>query len=478
MASRAFPLSGIPHVERAHSGLIASVAGAQAVATARSASRAQQSVLVFSRALLTVLAGYALLDHGFAWVHIPATPVFVGEAVLIIGAGVAVFATGTIRHVGRQGLPIILVLAFVVWGVARTVPMIRTYGIDALRDSALWYYSLIAVLVAAALSARPELFRRWAKAYVWFIPLLLLWGPFAVLLADHTGEPLVPFSQVSVLSHKVGNISVAVASALAFLWLVPTLHVQPRVRFALTALGLLVIGMAATQNRGGLVAAGAALLLVVLLTRRPMRLVMTLVVTTLCAVLATTTLGLSVGGAQGRDVSAGQLVQNVVSIFSGSQDTSQLSTTVSFRNELWAGVIDDAERNNALVTGLGFGPNLALELGLQGQNTADPLRSPHNSHVDVLARMGLIGAGLWLALWLVWAGAVLRARGRFRIQGRRFEQGLSEFSLVGVVAILVNAYFDPTLEGAQVALWLWTLFGMGVVLATLAKTRGTVPVSG
>ena len=38
----------------------------------------------------------------------------------------------------------------------------------------------------------------------------------------------------------------------------------------------------------------------------------------------------------------------------------------------------------------------------QVTNGADPLRSPHNSHVDVLARMGLMGISLWIALWLGW----------------------------------------------------------------------------
>ena len=42
-------------------------------------------------------------------------------------------------------------------------------------------------------------------------------------------------------------------------------------------------------------------------------------------------------------------------------------------------------------------------------------------------------------------------------------------SIVGVTAILVNAYFDPTIESPQVALWLWTLVGLTLGLAAISR---------
>jgi hypothetical protein len=65
--------------------------------------------------------------------------------------------------------------------------------------------------------------------------------------------------------------------------------------------------------------------------------------------------------------------------------------------------------------------------------------------------------------------SALRARSKFRAVGRRFETSLVEVCVVGVSAILINAYFDPTLESPQVAIWLWTLVGVTLGLAALAR---------
>ena len=43
------------------------------------------------------------------------------------------------------------------------------------------------------------------------------------------------------------------------------------------------------------------------------------------------------------------------------------------------------------------------------QKPETPLRSPHNSHLDVLARMGMIGLGIWISLWLAWFTTMIRS---------------------------------------------------------------------
>ena len=153
------------------------------------------------------------------------------------------------------------------------------------------------------------------------------------------------------------------------------------------------------------------------------------------------------------------------------QDTGNLGATITFRNQLWSGVLELAGAEGALPTGLGFGPNLAQQLGVSGGAT-DPLRSPHNSHVDVLARMGFVGLALWAAFWGSWFLLMFRRSRDGRSDISPESRGIIKACMVGVTAILVNSYFDPTLEGPQVAIWLWTLAGLGLgIVATRAVRR-------
>jgi hypothetical protein len=80
--------------------------------------------------------------------------------------------------------------------------------------------------------------------------------------------------------------------------------------------------------------------------------------------------------------------------------------------------------------------------------------------------MGLIGALIWVVFWLGWLRRVWRGRRRLKADGFHREQKTLEVCLLGVIAILVNCAFDPTLEGAQVAALLWTMTGLGLLLSS------------
>src|SRR5690242_15610071 len=48
--------------------------------------------------LAPVLVGYAFLDRGFAYIHIPGIPIFAGEVVVLVGLVAAVVATAYLRR--------------------------------------------------------------------------------------------------------------------------------------------------------------------------------------------------------------------------------------------------------------------------------------------------------------------------------------------------------------------------------------------
>ena len=436
----------------------------------------RRSLSVLAVLLPPVLAGYALFDRGFAYIHVPGTPVFAGEVVMLACVAAALLGTGYVRRGFQRSTVAKVLLVFAAWGVVRTVPFVETYGFNAVRDAALWYYALLAIPVCALVLADPDVLARWTHAYGRFIPWLLVYSPIALFLSKAAGNgfgPKVPGSSISIFDHKGANVSVQVAIALAFLWLVP--GAGGRFRLHLTALATIVLLVGATQGRSGFVAAAVGLALVAYFGQGRGRLVFAMGATVLLIVVAAWGLNVRIEGDQGRTISVDQLAANLKSVVGAhsAQAPGNLDANVRFRDQLWSSTLHKVEAEGKVLTGLGFGINIAKAVGLQGQGPVQ-LRSPHNSHLDIYARMGLIGIAIWIAFWSLWFTTLLRARSKFRSLGRRLEMALVEVSIVAAVAILVNAYFDPTLESPQVALWLWTIVGIGLGLVAIAR-RATAP---
>ena len=201
--------------------------------------------------------------------------------------------------------------------------------------------------------------------------------------------------------------------------------------------------------------------------------------TILLIVVAGWGLNVQIEGDQGRKISVDQLTANLGSVVGAhsAQAPGNLDANVRFRDRLWSSTLHEVKQEGKVLTGLGFGVNIAKLVGLQGQGPVK-LRSPHNSHLDIYARMGAIGIAIWLAFWGLWSWALFTARSKFRALGRRLEQGLAEVCVVAVVMILVNSYFDPTLESPQVAIWLWTIVGIGFGLVAIARRATARPTPG
>ncbi|MGH2577852.1 MAG: O-antigen ligase family protein, partial [Actinomycetota bacterium] len=175
-------------------------------------------------------------------------------------------------------------------------------------------------------------------------------------------------------------------------------------------------------------------------------------------------------GVQGREFSASQLVANVVSL-GGKESPGNLGGTVDGRQELWSRILDKQVADGRLVDGSGFGPNLAADVGVLDEGK-DTLRSPHNSHLHVLARMGLVGISLWIAMWVGWYCRLVAGCRRLTQQGLYVRRQVAVLSLMVTTAILVSSFFDPQLEGPQVAALLWTTFGVGVAVTSFRSWAG------
>jgi hypothetical protein len=339
--------------------------------------------------------------------------------------------------------------------------------VDAVRDSALWYYGIVAMFVAFLLISDPSRFGRWVDLFGKVVPFLLGWFLIAIVLDTlfGLGAPYVPDSRIPFFGHRLGNVAVLGAITIGFIWLVD----RERGRFTTfqrigyTTLAAIVIIVAGFQNRGGLVAATVGVLVMMVLLRRR-RAELVLVLAGVAIFLATFAIvsDIKIPISSGREISAEQMIDNIDSILNPESGGERQTETTQWRLDLWSRVLEDVTSERPL-TGFGPGPNLGLRYGVT-TNEEVPLRNPHNSHVGILARMGWVGVGLWAILWIVWVFELAHLRSRLRFSGRSMEAGLIAWLLVSALMILVNAIFDPTLEGPQVSFWLWFMYGVGAAI--------------
>jgi hypothetical protein len=416
---------------------------------------------VFLGALAVMLAGYAFLDRSFAYLGV--SPLYLGELALPIALVALVRCRQRDRFQPIHGL----LLVFIAWGALQTIPYVPRYGIDALRDAVTWGYAIYAIVVSFVLTSGH--LRTGLSVYGRLIPLFLFWVPVAAALDLFASLPTVPGSDVPIVVFKGGDAGVHLAGIAAFILL--GLYASGRwLRIPEPLIWipwLLAVGVAGILNRGGLIAASmaAATVLYVRASRRWLAIMFIAVTLFVPVVIIDPHVELDTG----REISVGQMVENVTSLF-GESDNPGLEGTKEFRLRWWSTIVDYTIGGPYFWTGKGYGINLADADGFQP--TADhSLRAPHNSHLEILARSGVPGLLLWIALQAAFGLSLLRAAGRARARGDTAWVPVLGFVFIYWLAALVNASFDPYLQGPHGGIWFWSMFGVGLAAIRLADRR-------
>jgi hypothetical protein len=454
--------------------------------SARPSPRARPRHFVwFTPSLGLLLGGYLFFSKSFAYIHIPGTPLFVGEVVLGIGIVEVLQVRSPWRHLLATAPVLKVLAAFMAVCSIRLARDLPVYQLDAIRDSSIWYYGIFAFLVAAAAVREPTFVPRLLRWYRLVLPWYFLWAPFAIVLAQADGLAgiSVPGTGTPINSFRFNDIAVHLGLGLAFLWLGVDRLIEgyrPRVRDAwLSVLGVLALLVAASQSRGGFLAAlgTGAVAFAYLPAGRRRRLVFSVTAGLLIVLTVVWSLNLRLEGER-RDVSLQQLTANLASI-AGSSDNEELSGTVQWREGFWEQVLNDLLTSQAWLNGIGFGPILPERYEVDVGNTnndpnVQPLRSVHNSHLTILARVGFPGFGLWILLWLTLGMQLIRWVRRRPGGVRDPEAALGVWYLASVVGFLIGAYFDPSLEGPHAGIWLFTLVGLGAAHSRVAQARPEV----
>ncbi|MEL7363584.1 MAG: O-antigen ligase family protein, partial [Bacteroidota bacterium] len=362
--------------------------------------------------LCFTLIGLALFARGFAYWGVP--PLFISELTLVLGVA-AMMVGGTLRPLFT--LPVVWVLvAYIALAGLRTLPNLGLYGIDAPRDFMQVGYAAFAFIAASLVLARPERLKVLLKRYQGFIVVMLttVWIVYIAFKFGFDSLPNLPWTDnAKIFEAKGGDLMVHMAGITAFL-LLGMRKVPMWLAVALIVNCLLIV----VSNRGGMVAFFLAVGFLLFL--RPGAFQRGQISKLAYVGLLCILLGLFLGPVGSkihggtRAVSVEQLFENIKSVF-GKSDSASLQGTVSWRLDWWEKIYNYTVKGPYFMTGKGFGPNLAKEDGFLVERS---LRSPHNGHMTILARMGVPGAALWVVLNLMWFFGMLAVWWKARARGK------------------------------------------------------------
>ncbi len=421
------------------------------------------------------LVGYAFFGRGFAYVGY--SPVFVGEVLLLAGV-LTLVAHG--RALRSASSPLMWPpLAFMLVGLASTLPYVGAHGLDALRDGVLWGYAAFAFVVAGLVTEERQIwsavrrFRAIIPVYLFFVPVMTV----LITATDFTG-PFTPFSDTRLITFKSGDIAVHLSGILAFLML----NVDGRVRSRadlpwwhnewlvwLAWIGSLVTSL---SSRAAMLTL-AAVATVTMLTRPNTKWLRLGALVALLVLLAVS-FDVEVMTERGRVISPETVVVAFQSILDSSVSESDYDGTRDWRLRWWRDIVDYTVFGPYFWTGKGYGVNLATADGYQVWED-ESLRSPHNGHLTVLARSGVPGAVVWLVLNLAWATALLTASRKRRREGRMAWATLDLWLLVYWLAFVINGSFDVFFEGPQMGIMYWCLLGFSVTALRLQASSERTP---
>jgi hypothetical protein len=419
-----------------------------------------------------IVLGYAIVGKGFAYLGF--APLYLGELTLALGT-LAALVLPRCRNLHRLGW---MAGGFMAFGALRTIPHVGTYGIDAIRDGALWYYATFAIILCILLP--DDWVGRVVTTVAWILPFALTWFLLSFSFESFVSRnsPLTPGSDVHLLLIKPSDRGIVLGSIAAFLLVGLYQPAFQRRTWRLVAIWGLWLGCfawVATGTRGGTLALLAAAATAFLLSSNSREWIKPAVLLLIVAIpIVLTNPALDTG--RGRSLSVSQISNNLTSLVSPEASRGNLAGTRDYRLEWWSAIFDYTVRGQYFLTGKGFGINLADDDGFQILADSS-LRAPHNSHLTVLARMGVPGFLYWFALHLSFAVAMIRSISHSKRAGQSHDARVKTWIVATWLAMMIATSFDPYLEGPQGAIPFWCTFGLGMIMMVRSPGTATVPVN-
>mgnify|MGYP000710264845 FL=1 len=396
---------------------------------------------LYLRAYLLVMTLYVFLNKGVAYTYLV-------EALWLFGILLLFINRKKVELIWNKSTK--LILLFLAISFIYILRGFTKYDIiDLIRDSFIFQYGWF-VFILFLFKEKLEII--WETLF-----FIYKWLPFVALLNFILQyfvpffETVAPFGGIPILLYKNGDMGVQLLiSTLLLLYSFENKTLKWRVLLSLViALDFLIL---ASYSRSGIVAFLASMLCFIYFNKdiqlqSRVRLlikylpIILLVVTPIYINIKVTE------NFQGRAVGLEQIKNNFSSIVGGTTDATSENNVV-WRLVWWAKIIDYSLSFPNFFIGKGLGMNLATDDDIITLD--DSLRSPHNFHLNIMSRFGV----LIFMIWTYFLIQLLRPLFKKQLQGKRL--------LIGCIllAFLLNASFDVFLEGPMGAFPFWTWLGL------------------
>lgn len=393
-------------------------------------------------AYVLVYALYAFFNKGIAYSYL-------AEILLVIGVLILLKDFRKLEIVWDRSMKLlVLFLAVTAVYIARGIG--KYPFMEIIRDSFMINYAIFALILLLFKNDIGYLKEKLFVVYKWY-PLAACLS-FLLLSYIPFFEEFKVFGNVILLLYKFGDMGVHLLISTLFML---NGYIRMSKRFAVinTLLTIYIFLVIAAYSRSGMLAYLLGLGIFVVFTKsRELKLFMQGYLRYLPLLLI---LALSLYSAtkleenfQGRKIGLSQLKENVVSIVS-SDASGSLNDNKVWRLAWWGKIIQDAFSGpNNFLLGRGLGMSMAAVDDIEQEE--EGLRSPHNFHLNILARYGVP----FFLLWMYWMYLIL-------VRIRRKEISQYSFTLLTILFVfIVNASFDVYLEGPMGAFPFWTFIGL------------------
>lgn len=440
--------------------------------------RIRGSARLFIIILGLALVGYAYGNKGFAYIGI--APIYVDSLIFATAVLVLILRPRSVQMIKDPSIALLSV--FMIWGAARTISFIGTYGSEALRDSVVWAWGTVALAVAHLVGQGLSLnaVASWyGTTMKWFVVWIACAFPFYIFLGDMLPRwPWGPEEGTPVIVFKGGDVGVQLAGIIAFFLV--TVPAMPRRNPLLSTwvtlpCWLVSFVVAASINRGGFLALLIATAFSAYCARLKRVAVLGLVfgLFVLFGAFSSANDVLPEYRRGDRAISIEQLSTNIQSMFT-DVDNFGGTGTKRWRLEWWGSIISYTFDGEYFWTGKGFGVNLADDDGFQVTSDRS-LRSPHNGHLTILARMGVPGFTVWILFLLTLLFRLWKRYKKWKRLAEDFHAGVCAWVLTFLGAALINATFDVYLEGPMGGIWFWSVVGLAIGLIDLRSDAEGAP---